>query len=58
QTLPEADLRSREIIKVMKDDEARHAEHAEQAGARLLPQPIPGLMTAASNLMKAVAYRF
>jgi ubiquinone biosynthesis monooxygenase Coq7 len=57
QTLPEADLRSREILKVMKADEARHAEHAEQAGARLLPQPIPTLMAAASNLMKAVAYR-
>lgn len=57
QTLPEADLRSRAILKVMKADEARHAEHAEQAGARLLPQPIPALMAAASNLMKAVAYR-
>ncbi len=57
QTLPEADLRSREILKVMKADEARHAEQAEQAGARLLPQPIPKLMAAASNLMKAVAYR-
>jgi ubiquinone biosynthesis monooxygenase Coq7 len=57
QTLPEADLRSREIIKVMKADEARHADHAEQAGARILPQPIPALMTAASNFMKAVAYR-
>lgn len=57
QSLPEADLRSREIIKVMKADEARHADHAEQAGARILPQPIPALMTAASNLMKAVAYR-
>ena len=57
QTLPEADLRSREILKVMKADEARHAEHAEQAGARLLPQPIPSLMAAASQLMKAVAYR-
>ena len=57
QTLPEADLRSREILKAMKADEARHAEHAEQAGARLLPQPIPTLMAAASNLMKAVAYR-
>ena len=41
----------------MKADEARHAEHAEQAGARLLPQPMPALMAAASNLMKAVAYR-
>ncbi len=57
QTLPEADLRSREILKVMKADEARHAEHAEHAGARLLPQPIPSLMAAASQLMKAVAYR-
>ena len=57
QTLPEADLRSREILTVMKADEARHAEHAEQAGARLLPQPIPSLMAAASQLMKAVAYR-
>jgi ubiquinone biosynthesis monooxygenase Coq7 len=57
KTLPEADLRSREILKVMKADEARHAEHAEQAGARLLPQPIPTLMAAASNLMKTVAYR-
>ena len=57
QTLPEADLRSREIQKVMKADEARHAEQAEQAGARLLPQPIPSLMAAASQLMKAVAYR-
>ena len=57
ETLPEADLRSREIIKVMKADEARHADHAEQAGARVLPQPIPALMTAASNFMKAVAYR-
>jgi ubiquinone biosynthesis monooxygenase Coq7 len=57
QTLPQADLRSREILKVMKADEARHAEHAEQTGARLLPQPIPKLMAAASNLMKAVAYR-
>lgn len=57
QTLPEADLRSREILQVMKVDEARHAEHAEHAGARVLPQPIPTLMAAAAKLMKAVAYR-
>jgi ubiquinone biosynthesis monooxygenase Coq7 len=57
QTLPQADLRSREILKVMKADEARHADHAEQAGARILPQPIPRMMAAASDLMKAVAYR-
>lgn len=57
QTLPEADLRSRAILHVMKDDEARHADHAEQAGAKVLPQPVPTLMKAASKLMKAVAYR-
>ncbi|GHC09998.1 2-polyprenyl-3-methyl-6-methoxy-1,4-benzoquinone monooxygenase [Thermomonas carbonis] len=56
-TLPEADLRSRAILRVMKDDEARHAEHAEHAGAKVLPQPVPTLMAAASTLMKAVAYR-
>ena len=57
QTLPEADARSRAILTVMKADEARHAEHAEAAGARILPPPVPGLMAMASNLMKAIAYR-
>ena len=57
QTLPEADLRSRAILRVMKADEARHADDAEQAGAKVLPQPVPTLMAAASKLMKAVAYR-
>ena len=57
QSLPDADLRSRAILQVMQADEARHADHAEAAGAKPLPQPIPGLMAAASNLMKAVAYR-
>ncbi|TDK24293.1 2-polyprenyl-3-methyl-6-methoxy-1,4-benzoquinone monooxygenase [Luteimonas aestuarii] len=57
QTLPEADQRSREILRTMKEDEARHADNAELAGARILPQPIPTLMAAASKVMKAVAYR-
>ena len=57
QTLPEADQRSREILRTMKADEARHADNAELAGARILPQPVPSLMAAASRLMKAVAYR-
>lgn len=57
ESLPPADLRSREILKVMKSDEARHAEHAEQAGAKVLPPPIPTLMAGASKLMKTVAYR-
>jgi ubiquinone biosynthesis monooxygenase Coq7 len=57
QSLPEADLRSRAILETMKADEARHAANAEQAGARVLPPPVPTLMAAASKLMKTVAYR-
>jgi ubiquinone biosynthesis monooxygenase Coq7 len=57
ERLPAADLRSRAILETMKQDEARHAENAEAQGARVLPQPVPTLMAAASNLMKAVAYR-
>jgi len=56
-TLPPEDARSRAILATMKRDEARHAEAAEQAGARVLPFPIPSLMTAASKVMKTVAYR-
>jgi ubiquinone biosynthesis monooxygenase Coq7 len=56
-TLPAADARSRAILAVMKQDEARHADHALKAGARRLPPPIPALMAATSRLMKAVAYR-
>ena len=57
ETLPTADLRSRAILEVMKEDEARHADHAEAQGAKILPQPVPTLMAMASNLMKAIAYR-
>lgn len=55
--LPAADTRSRAILEVMKADEARHADNAEAAGARVLPFPIPTVMAAASKVMKAVAYR-
>ena len=57
ESLPAADARSRAILEVMKDDEARHADNAEAAGARVLPVPIPQLMAAASKVMKTVAYR-
>ena len=57
ETLPAEDQRSRQIVMVMKDDEARHADQAEQAGAKVLPPPIPQAMAAASRLMKLVAYR-
>ena len=57
ETLPAADQRSRDILRQMKEDEARHAAHAEQAGARVLPWPVPTLMARASDVMKTVAYR-
>ncbi len=55
--LPEADQRSRAIVSQMKEDEARHADNALAAGAATLPRPLPDLMRAAANLMRAVAYR-
>ncbi|MEP7045015.1 MAG: 2-polyprenyl-3-methyl-6-methoxy-1,4-benzoquinone monooxygenase [Dokdonella sp.] len=57
ETLPAGDQRSRAIVRRMKEDEARHAEHALAAGARQLPAPAPALMRLASKVMKAVAYR-
>jgi ubiquinone biosynthesis monooxygenase Coq7 len=57
RTLPPEDLRSRAILQTMKEDEARHADHAQAAGARVLPPPIPRIMALASAVMKAVAYR-
>jgi ubiquinone biosynthesis monooxygenase Coq7 len=57
EQLPPGDERSRAILRTMKSDEARHAENAEAAGARILPQPIPRLMALSAAIMKAVAYR-
>jgi len=56
-TLPAADARSRAVLRVMKDDEARHADNALAAGARPLPSPLPQAMAAAARVMKAIAYR-
>ena len=55
ESLPAGDERSRAILRTMKADEARHADHAQAAGARRLPQPIPRLMALGSAMMKAVA---
>ena len=57
ETLPAEDRRSRAILETMKVDEARHADNAQSAGARTLPEPIPRLMALTSAVMKAVAYR-
>jgi ubiquinone biosynthesis monooxygenase Coq7 len=55
--LPPQDERSRAIVGAMRDDEARHADMAEAAGALPLPQPVRNLMHTAAGVMKAVAYR-
>ncbi|HEY6984791.1 MAG TPA: 2-polyprenyl-3-methyl-6-methoxy-1,4-benzoquinone monooxygenase [Rhodanobacteraceae bacterium] len=57
ERLPDADAKSRAIVRLMKDDEARHADNAVAAGAEALPAPLPELMRFASWVMKTVAYR-
>jgi ubiquinone biosynthesis monooxygenase Coq7 len=57
QRLPPQDQRSRAILAQMQQDEAEHSAHAQAAGARLLPAPIPQCMHWTSGLMKALAYR-
>lgn len=58
QRIPAEDQRSRAIIQQMKDDEAKHADMAEQAGGAVLPEPVPQLMAFSAKLMKSLAYRF
>jgi ubiquinone biosynthesis monooxygenase Coq7 len=57
ERLPPDDARSRAIVQVMREDEARHGAQARDAGARLLPAPIPAVMAATAQAMKFIAYR-
>ena len=54
--LPSADRASRAIVGQMKDDEARHAMQAEQAGAAPLPAPLRLAMRAAAKVMTSTAH--
>ena len=54
--LPKSDLRSREVVQQMKEDEARHEQQARQAGAAELPAPAKGLMKCASAIMTRAAH--
>ncbi|MCW7539876.1 2-polyprenyl-3-methyl-6-methoxy-1,4-benzoquinone monooxygenase [Aquabacterium sp. A7-Y] len=54
--LPEQDRASRAIVEQMKEDEARHARDAEQAGAATLPLPVRLLMRAAAKVMTTTAH--
>jgi ubiquinone biosynthesis monooxygenase Coq7 len=55
ERLPAADHASRAIVAQMKDDEARHAREAANAGAQELPLPVKALMRASAKLMTTTA---
>ncbi len=55
--LPVGDHASRAIVTQMKDDEARHAAQARDAGAAELPAPVRALMAAAARVMTSTAHR-
>ena len=57
ERLPAADAASRAIVAQMKDDEARHADEALQAGAAKVPAPVRWLMRSAARVMTATAHR-
>lgn len=54
--LPQADQASRAVVAQMKDDEARHAEAAQQAGAAPMPAPLRWMMRAAARVMTGTAH--
>ncbi|HEY3430911.1 MAG TPA: 2-polyprenyl-3-methyl-6-methoxy-1,4-benzoquinone monooxygenase [Rhodocyclaceae bacterium] len=55
-SLPAQDVRSREVVSRMKDDEIAHAETAIALGARELPLPVKLAMRAMSKVMTGTAY--
>ncbi|MCC5792702.1 MAG: 2-polyprenyl-3-methyl-6-methoxy-1,4-benzoquinone monooxygenase [Legionellaceae bacterium] len=54
--LPQADMRSRAIVKQMHADECQHAEQAHNAGAAVLPKPVQDLMRWVSKAMTRSSY--
>ncbi len=54
--LPAGDARSRAVVRQMKDDEARHAGNAREAGAAALPLPVRLAMRAAAKVMTSTAH--
>lgn len=57
ERLPAADTASRAVVAQMKEDEARHAAQAVDAGAQQLPAPARAAMRLASRIMTTVAHR-
>ena len=56
ERLPQDDHASRAIGAQMKDDEARHAQEAQGAGALELPGPVRALMRASAKVMTSTAH--
>jgi ubiquinone biosynthesis monooxygenase Coq7 len=54
--LPASDAPSRAIVEQMRDDEARHAQDAEQAGGVVPPTPVRWLMRAVAKVMTTTAH--
>ena len=54
---PANDLRSREILAQMSEDERGHAEMARDMGGAELPLPVKGVMRLAARVMTTLAYR-
>ena len=57
ELLPAKDLRSRAIVAQMKEDERRHGDAAEHAGAQPLPAFVRLAMRAAAKVMTVTAHR-
>ena len=55
-TLPAADLASRQVLEAMKYDESEHARSATELGASELPAPIHWLMRLSAKVMTKTAY--
>jgi ubiquinone biosynthesis monooxygenase Coq7 len=56
QRLPFQDTRSRAVVTQMKEDEARHADTAVNAGGAELPAPVKALMRLTSRVMTRTAF--
>jgi len=55
--LPDDDVKSRAIVRQMRDEEEEHGENARDAGAAELPDPIRDLMKLTAKVMTRTAYR-
>ncbi len=57
EDLPQEDVRSRARLEQMREDEARHGDHALALGGEEFPRPVKAAMMVISRLMTETAYR-